>query len=318
MASVIDRMLKGAEAVPSQDLAGVYAAALTPLNADFSPDLEAIPPLLAFYAQRGCHGALLLGSTGEGPSFAPEERTAIYRTAIRVRQEFPDFRLMAGTGTPSLSETTSLTRAAFDLGFDAVVVLPPYYFRKATDDGLLAWFDKVIESAIPSQGALLGYHIPGVSGVPLSLDLLSRLKDTHPQRFSGIKDSSGDPQHAEQLAARFGNELTVLTGNDRLLSLAMQNQAAGCITAMANLFSPSLRIVWDAHQRGEDEPAAQSQLAAWRSVMEGYQPFATSLKVLMHVMHQFPLWPVRPPLLPLSKEAAEHVVKEIYSVTHEQ
>jgi len=301
--------------VTSKNLAGVYAAALTPLNADFSPDLEAIPPLLAFYAQRGCHGALLLGTTGEGPSFAPEERTAIYRAALRVRQEFPDFRLMAGTGTPSLEETTSLTRAAFDLGFDAVVVLPPYYFRKATDEGLLAWFNKIMENAIPSEGALLGYHIPGVSGVPLSLDLLSRLKDAHPQRFSGIKDSSGDPQHAEQLAARFGNELTVLTGNDRLLSFAMQNQAAGCITAMANLFSPSLRIVWDAHQRGDDDLNTQAQLDAWRTVLESYQPYATSLKKLMHRMHGFPEWPVRPPLLPLPNGLAEKALEELEAAT---
>ncbi|MBC8496438.1 MAG: dihydrodipicolinate synthase family protein [Anaerolineales bacterium] len=299
----------------SKNLAGVYAAALTPLKADFSPDLEAIHPLLAFYAQRGCHGALLLGTTGEGPSFAPEERTAIYRAALRVRQEFPDFRLMAGTGTPSLAETTSLTRAAFDLGFDAVVVLPPYYFRKATDEGLLAWFNKVIEQAVPSDGALLGYHIPGVSGVPLSLDLLSRLKDAHPQRFAGIKDSSGDPKHAEQLGARFGSDLTVLTGDDRLLSFAMQNQAAGCITAMANLFSPSLRIVWDAHQRGDDDLNTQAQLDAWRTVLESYQPYATSLKKLMHRMHGFPEWPVRPPLLPLPNGLAEKAFEELEAAT---
>jgi 4-hydroxy-tetrahydrodipicolinate synthase len=93
-----------------------------------------VPRLLDFLARRGCHGALLLGTTGEGPSFAPEERIAIFRAALEVQQTQPAFRLLAGTGTPSLEETIILTRAAFDLGMDGVVVLPPYYFRKITDN----------------------------------------------------------------------------------------------------------------------------------------------------------------------------------------
>ncbi len=301
--------------MPSKQLAGVYAASLTPLKEDFTPDLDAIPPLLSFYAQRGCHGALLLGTTGEGPSFDPEERTAIFQAALRVREDFPEFRLMAGTGTPSLAETASLTRIAFDLGYDAVVTLPPFYFRKASDEGLLAWFKKVIEQAVPSDGAFFGYHFPAVSGVPLSLDLLSRLKDTFPQIFYGIKDSSGNPQHTEQLGARFGSDLKVLTGSDRLLSLAMENQAAGCITAMANLYSPSLRRVWDAYQQGDKDTAAQSQLDAWRDVIEKNQPYAASLKKLMPRMHGFPEWSVRPPLMPVSDDIAQKALDELRAVT---
>ena len=297
------------------DFAGVYAAALTPQKEDFSPDLDAIPSLLSFYAQRGCHGTLLLGTTGEGPSFAPEERTAIFRAATKVRQDFPDFRLMAGTGTPSLEETVSLTREAFNLGFNAVVVLPPYYFRNVSDEGLFAWFKKIIEQAMPSDGAMFGYHIPAVSGVGLSFELLSKLKDSYPKQFYGVKDSTGDPKHAEQLGKFFGHDLTVLTGNDRLLSFAMQNQAAGCITAMANLYSPSLRKVWDAYQNGGEDPETQGQLNAWRDVMDNYQPYATVLKQLMHRMYEFPKWSVRPPLLPLPNEIGQKAFAELDSAT---
>jgi 4-hydroxy-tetrahydrodipicolinate synthase len=84
-------------------LAGVYAAALTPLKADYSPDLQAIPGLLDFLARRGCHGALILGTTGEGPSFSPDERVEIFRAALEIRKLQPDFHLLAGTGTPSLT-----------------------------------------------------------------------------------------------------------------------------------------------------------------------------------------------------------------------
>ncbi len=304
-------LIQGVVPVPTQSLAGVYAAALTPLKADFSVDLEAIPPLLAFYARRGCHGALLLGTTGEGPSLAPEERIALYHAAQQVRQEYPEFRLLAGTGTPSLEESAALTRAAFDCGYDAVVVLPPYYFRKATEEGLLAWFKKIIERAVPSDGALFGYHIPGVSGVPLSLDFLSRLKDIYPRRFVGIKDSSGDANHAEQLGATFGDEFTVLTGNDHLFSFAIENGAAGCITALANLVSPGLRRVWEAHQRGKNDPETQTQLDAWRSLLEQYPPFAPTLKALISHLHGFPLWPVRPPLVALSDSDTEEIIAKI-------
>ena len=86
-------------------LAGIYAASLTPLKNDFTLDLEPVPSYLSFLANRGCHGTLLLGTTGEGPSFSPREREDLFKVAVAVRQEHPDFRLLAGTGTPSLQET---------------------------------------------------------------------------------------------------------------------------------------------------------------------------------------------------------------------
>jgi 4-hydroxy-tetrahydrodipicolinate synthase len=303
------------KSMSNQDLAGVYVAALTPLQEDFTPDLDAITPLLELYAQRGCHGALLLGTTGEGPSFAPEERMAIFRAASKIRQSQPDFRLMAGTGTPSMEETILLNRAAFDLGFQAVVVLPPYYFRQASEEGLFAWFREVIQKSVPQDGALLGYHIPNVSGVPLSLELLTRLKDEFPARFGGLKDSSGDIPTAIELGKRFGDDLSVFTGNDSLLSLAMENQAAGCITAMANLYSPSLRIVWNAHQRGEKDKKNQNQLSAWRQVLKDYSPYAPTLKALLAHRHNRPLWPVRPPLEAMSQSDLLLAVQQFEEAT---
>jgi 4-hydroxy-tetrahydrodipicolinate synthase len=295
-------------------LEGVYAAALTPLKDDFSPDLAALPYLLDFYAQRGCHGALLMGTTGEGPSFATGERMEILRKALEIRQSHPDFGLLAGTGTPSMEETSALTKAAFDLGYNGVVVLPPFYYRKASDEGLFTWFSQVIQRTVPTDGAVLGYHIPAVSGVSLSLDLLARLKDSF-QQFAGLKDSSGDPEHAKHLGERFGRELVVLTGNDRLLSLALDNQAAGCITALANLFSPILRAIWDAHQLGNSDSQNQAKIKAWRTIMEKYQPFAASLKALIAELYEFPRWPVRPPLESLPRDLTQEALKEIQSIS---
>jgi 4-hydroxy-tetrahydrodipicolinate synthase len=298
-------------------LKGVYAAAITPLGADGQLGLDSLPVFLAFLAQRGCHGALLLGTTGEGPSFAHQERVALMRAALTVRQEYPDFRLLAGTGTPSLEETVANTSAAFDLGFDGVVVLPPYYYRGAAEEGLFVWFSRVIERAVPRGGAVLGYHIPGVTGVPLSMDLLARLRDCYPNHFAGLKDSSGSLDSALQLGERFGDELLILVGNDRLFTPALAAKASGCITAMANLCSPTLRRVWDAHLNGTPNPEAQDKLTLGRAVMDKYPPAPPAIKALLSRWHNFPRWTVRPPLLDIPAEVESRLQEEMGVVFHE-
>ncbi len=292
-------------------LSGVYAAAVTPLKPDLSPDLDAVPSFLGFLASRGCHGALLFGTTGEGPSFSPSEREAVWRAAVKVREQFPQFRLLAGTGTPSLTETIELTRLAFDLGYDAVVTLPPYYFRKATDEGLFQWFEQVIARAVPSDGYLLGYHFPHVAGIGFSLELLARLKDAFPAQFAGIKDSSHDEAFAVSLGKQFGSDLAVFSGTDSDFSLALQNQAAGCITAPANLISPGLREVYDAYEAHRDPSAAQAKVSAQRHTLEQLPPFPPTLKALLARMCGQPRWPVRPPLVEAPEAEVERIRREL-------
>ena len=259
-------------------MAGVYAAAVTPLKDDYSPDYEAIPIYLDFLARRGCHGALVLGTTGEGPSFSAIERQKIWKAAAEVREEHPEFRLFAGTGTPSLDETIGFTRTAFDLGFNGVVVLPPYYFRKVSDEGLYAWFQQVIEHGAPKGGLVLGYHFPQVSGVGLSVALLQRLRDAFPDEFGGIKDSSGDLLHAEKLVTTFGKDFLTLVGNDRIFSRALRAGAQGCITALANLRSNDLRLIWDEHLAGGEDSDAEARVTVAREVLERYPQAAPVIK----------------------------------------
>jgi 4-hydroxy-tetrahydrodipicolinate synthase len=292
-------------------LAGVYVAAVTPLQADFSPDLEALPSLLDFLARRGAHGALILGTTGEGPSFSPEERGEIFRAALEVRTAHPDFRLLAGTGTPSLTETAALSRTAFDLGFDGVVVLPPYYFSNVNEEGLFAYFSELIRRALPADGPLFIYHIPSLTGVTLPLTLLERLGKAFPRQFAGLKDSSHDADFARQLGEHFGEELAVFTGTDSLFQQALEAHAAGCITAPGNLISPDLRRVWDTFRAGADIAPAQARVSDVRHVLEKTPPFPPLLKALLARQHGFPLWPVRPPLLALDAEKADQVALEL-------
>jgi 4-hydroxy-tetrahydrodipicolinate synthase len=292
-------------------LSGVYAAAVTPLQSDDSLDLDSIPQLLNFFARRGCHGALLLGTTGEGPSFSAAERTTLFRTVVKFKESNADFRLLAGTGTPSLSETIDLTQTAFDLGYDGVVVLPPYYFRKATDEGLFKFFVELIHKAVPSDGYLLGYHFPDVAGIGFSIELLTRLKETFPAQFAGIKDSSHDANLAHRLGDRFGDDLLVLNGTDSYLQLAMENHAGGCITAPANLISPDLRALYDAALDGKDTAAMQARISAQRHILEKYMPFPPILKALLAKLHNLPRWATRPPLMDAPETLVAKAIEEL-------
>jgi 4-hydroxy-tetrahydrodipicolinate synthase len=296
---------------PNHSLSGVYAAAITPLLADQTVAIDDVIKLMDYLARRGCHGVLLLGTTGEGPSFSRGERLELWKAALAIRKTHPKFHLLAGTGTPSLDETIDLTRLAFDLGMDGVIVLPPYFYRNVTEEGLFAWYNQVLLKAVPAGGFLFAYHIPQITGITLSLDLFARLKDAFPERFAGIKDSSGDRDHARHLGERFGKELCVFSGNDRLFNLALKHQASGCITYLANIRSQDLRLVWDAHERNEEDLEAQARLEAARMILDKYPPAAASLKVVAHRLYHFRRWAVRPPLIPLSEENEESLVEEL-------
>ena len=295
-------------------LAGVYAAAVTPIRtSDSMLDHESVPVLLRFLASRGCHGAVLFGTTGEGPSFSPSERESILRSARAYQDQLPGFKLIAGTGTPSLSESIDLTKLAFDLGYDAALVVPPYYFRKATDDGLFAWFSELINKAVPKDKYILGYHFPNVAGIGFSIELLARLKDAFPTQFAGIKDSSHDADFARNVGEKFGDDLVALTGTDTYLQMAMENKAAGCITAAANLISLDLREVWNLMNEGKDVSEIQERVNKQRHILEKYPPFPPTIKALLHRLHGLPRWAVKPPLESLSAELEEQAVLEFES-----
>jgi 4-hydroxy-tetrahydrodipicolinate synthase len=296
-------------------LQGIFAASITPLLENGAFDSQGLVAYLSFLAKQGCHGALLLGTTGEGPSFSREEREQILHTALEVRQEHPDFLLLAGTGTPSLEETILLTKTAFALGYDGVVVLPPYYFRSAKEAGLLAWFEQVIQRAVPEDGKLLLYHIPPMSGVSLSLSFLQKLLDEFPDNFYGVKDSSGEEAFCQQLGEHFGKTLAVFNGKDNLLPLALKQGAAGCITAGANLFPNLLRRTWEAYQQGDERDFnhLSGVLSQARQVIDQFPPASALIKGLLPRLTGLPRWQNRLPLLPLAEDVldnAYHLLSE--------
>lgn len=297
----------------SKNMRGIHVAAVTPLLPDGSPAIEHVSELLSFYLKQGAHGALIFGTTGEGPSFSPEERILVWEEVVKIKNHNPDFKLIAGTGTPSLSETIFLNKIAFDLGFDAVLSLPPYYFRDATDQGLLDWFSEQIESSIPENGGFMAYHFPKMCGVSFSISLLKDLLKRFPNQFIGLKDSSGDYESAKEKVKGLPG-VDIFVGNETLLTKNLQLGGAGSITASSNFITPLMRKIWDKFQAGEDTTKEQKKVDQVRGVLNQVTPFPASVKQLLHELHDFPDWPVKPPLVEIDSKMIRKSAKKIKEI----
>ena len=278
-----------------EELKGIVCAVVTPLKNNV-PDLGNLQRHVRTLAGEGCDGILLLGTTGEGPSFSIAEREAIVEAALAVAGAM---QVLVGTGFPSLTDAVAFTRRAFELGADAAVVIPPYYYKKFTDQGLFEFYKRLFDEAVPDNGSLLAYHIPQVSAVPISLTLLERLLTYGGKRMGGIKDSGGDLGFAQEIIRRFP-EMRTFVGTDGILLGGLKAGAVGCITAAANVIAPLSVEVYRAFLSGLDPTDQQQQLTALRAILDRYQPAASMLKSLLSLRYGTDGWDVRPPLEPVS------------------
>lgn len=295
---------------PVRDLNGAFAAVVTPIDAGSQPDLAALPALLDFLVKRGCHGVLVLGTTGEGPAFSVREREAVIREAARHRAAaHPDLKLLAGTGAASLADAIELTRLAFDLGVDGAVVLPGFYFKGVSPAGISTYFEQIVRSAVPSDGRLLVYHIPQTSGVGIPAESIASLRQRFPRQVWGMKDSQDDLPHTLAMLAQFPG-FGVFVGSDSIMAEGLAAGSVGAITALANVTAPLNRAVWDAHQAGRTAPEAQARLVRARQAVKGLNGPA-AMKCALADLFGFPLWGVRPPLELLAPEARRKLCAEL-------
>lgn len=280
---------------------GVYCASATPLNADLSPDLGALAAHARALIADGCDGIALLGTTGEANSFSVAERRTILEAAA---QAVGPERLMPGTGVNALSETIELTRHALSLGVTRVVMLPPSYYKGVSDEGLFRAYAHVIEAIGDPRLQVLLYHIPQVSGVPISHDLIARLVDEFPQTVVGIKDSAGKIENMQAMITRFPG-FSVLAGADPLLLPLMGMGGAGCITATSNLVADSLATVFRHHAdpaHAAAVQAAQARINAFRDLSNSYVQIP-AIKAMVAFRHGAALWArTRPPLVALAAD----------------
>ncbi|MCP3470838.1 dihydrodipicolinate synthase family protein [Bradyrhizobium sp. CCGUVB1N3] len=285
---------------------GVFCAALTPLDADLAPDHAVFVKHCLRLLSEGCDGIALLGTTGEANSFSASERKALIESVVRAG--IAPSKLLPGTGVPALTETVELTRHALSLGVTTVVMLPPFYYKDITDEGLYASYSEVIQRVADVRLKVVLYHIPQMSHQPIPHAVIARLRAAYPDVIVGIKDSSGDFANMTAMIEKFPG-FAVLAGADPLLLPLLKKGGAGCITATSNLVARELAYVFR-HYNDDDAAleAAQNRIIKARERVSVF-PQIASLKTLLAQETGHAGWRrLRPPLLPLSQENADKLL----------
>ena len=280
---------------------GVWAPVLTPVDEDLAPDAGRFVAFAKSLLDDGCHGIVIFGTTGEANSFSVDERIGLLDAALEAG--ISPGRIIVGTGLCALTDTVALTRHAVEAGCAGVLVLPPFYFKDPSEDGLAASYSEVIERIGSDDLKLYFYHFPRLSTVPITTGLVARLRDAYPSVVAGIKDSTGDAGNTAMLCRKFP-ELAIFPGDEALQLEMLKLGGAGTISAGANLNPAGNRAVYDAFRAGDiaAAEALQDKATAIRHAMEG-APFGPGLKYMLARMKGDPGWArVRPPFVALSEQ----------------
>lgn len=290
---------------------GVYCAAATPLKEDGAPDLRLFGEHARALLDEGCHGVALLGSTGEAASFGLRERMDLLEAALEAG--VPADALLPGTSTPAATDTIALTRHAVQAGAKGVVMLPPFYYKAFSDEGLFRFYARVIEGVADDRLKVVLYHIPMLTGVPIGHSLIAMLRDAFPDTVVGIKDSDGKIENMQAISARFPG-FGVLAGADPLLLPVLQAGGAGCITASSNVVARELRTVYDDWRdpaMADEVKAAQERIVAWRNLTNAYVQLPTVKTMLARRRGDLGWLAVHPPFTPLAEPEREKVWAEM-------
>lgn len=281
---------------------------LAPLLTPFEQDGRVASDLYVAHAhhllEQGCIGIVPFGTTGEGPSVGLAERTDAVNAL--VSGGINPNTLLIGTGTTSIVDTIDLTRHAADIGAAGVLVLPPFYFRGASADGVHAYFTELC-NAVDIDVYL--YHIPQVAGIGFGVDAVKRLVAL--PNVVGIKDSSGDWENTSALLGIDG--LTTYPGSELPLLDALALGAPGCISATANVNAGAIAATIDAWLSGDTAGAAHLHegVTAVRLALQARSPIPAQKALLAHTTGDERWTSVRTPWKPLDRHELDSLLSDL-------
>ncbi len=279
------------------ELTGAFAPVVTPFHADLTPDA---PRFLAHCEWLLSHGVGLapFGTNSEANSLGVGERMALLDHLVEHGLDVR--RMLPGTGCCSLPETVALTRHAVARGCAGVLMLPPFFYKGIADDGLYDYYARVIEQVGDTRLRLYLYHIPALSGVPITLPVIERLIRDFPQTVVGIKDSSGDWNNLSAMLDAFPG-FGIFPASESLVSRASARGAKGCISATVNI-NPQLIGRLCREWSSADGAALQAQADAVRTIVQSF-PMIPALKAVLASHRDDRAWAqLRPPLSALTSE----------------
>jgi 4-hydroxy-tetrahydrodipicolinate synthase len=281
--------------------------AATPIDAERNIDMERLAAHCHTLLSEGADAIALFGTTGEATSFSPAERMGALEELIGAG--IPANKIMPGTGCPAVTDAIALSRHAFEQGCEAVMTLPPYYYKAVSEDGLFdatAWLIEALEGLNPR---IILYHIPPVAVVGFPVGLVRRLADAYPGIVTGVKDSSGDWSNTEALLEACP-DLDIYPGSETFLLPGLRKGGAGCITATGNINARAIRAVIDASDPAEAD-RRHEEIVAYRRTIEA-RPAIPAIKAVLADRYGTPSWrAVRPPLRPLPENQIQPLLDDL-------
>lgn len=292
-------------------LGGIFSPVLTPFNADLSPDTDAFIRHCKWLIASEV-GLAVFGTNSEANSLSVSERRGLLDALLEAG--VPAARLMPGTGCCALTDSVELTKHATSAGVGGVLMLPPFYYKGVSDEGLFRNFAEIIERVGDSRLRIYLYNIPPVAQVPISLNLIERLLKAYPQAIAGIKDSSGDWKNTEAMLKQFQPEgFDVFAGSEVFLLQTLRGGGAGCITATGNV-NPSPMVALYKSWQGAKADEQQAKLDIARAAFQKY-PMIPAMKAAIAKYGKKDSWKtVRPPLMGLTAEQENALLDSLEAI----
>jgi 4-hydroxy-tetrahydrodipicolinate synthase len=288
---------------------GLIAPILSPFDNNLDFNQELYNQLAKKLLETGCSGLAPFGTTGEALSVSNSERKSALEGLVKFGID--PLKLIPGTGLCNLPDTIDLCRHALDLGCKGVMTLPPFYFKGMSDDGLHDYYVKLIEGINDTNLKIYLYHIPQVSGVGLSIDLVRNLHIEFPDTVIGIKDSSGDWENTKALLGIKG--LIVYPGSELPVIDAIRLGAPGCISATANLNGTDISEVIDLCHMGkwEEADAKHEKVRAVRLMFQDYAPIPAQKALLAKATGNSEWKNLRPPMQPMATDKLDALIDSL-------
>jgi len=276
-------------------LSGVLSPVITPFKDDLSPDAGRLIAQCKWLLSQNT-GLAVFGTNSEANSLSVDEKIMLLDRLVEAGVDTG--RMMPGTGCCALTDTVRLTEHAARIGCAGTLMLPPFYYKDVSDDGIYANFAEVISRTGNDALRIYLYHIPPIAQVGFSLDLIERLVTDFPDTIVGIKDSSGDWDNTRSMLDRQWDDFRVFVGSEGFLLANMQNGGAGCISATANINPTAIDHLFRTW-RSDDADQQQHALNDIRATVMAY-PMIPALKATVAEFSGDDQWRiVRPPLVRL-------------------
>lgn len=285
------------------NMEGVIAAVPTPVNENGEPQQVPFVEHCKWVLTNGGDGLNILGSTGEANSFSTSARKQIMSWAADA---ISTDQLMVGTGTPSLAETITLTCHAADLGYSVALVLPPYYYKPISNEGLVAWYTALHAALKDRPIQVYFYNFPQMAGLGIPVSVINALASANPARFTGIKDSSGDLEYCRDIVKAVPN-MRVFPSSETALGVARGSGFAGCISATVNETVALSAEVW----QGQGSGGTADEVARQRTAIAG-PTLIPSVKALVEARTFNPIWRnTLPPFVPLTDNEVTSLMQRL-------